>query len=276
MSPEAPDQELHERGAELIRAAFERARESGLEGWMTMTPAVLKNRILDATDRTFDESKWGASSFAEFLRQFDDVVVPVPDSRPPQVMRIQSQPAAAPQDTDGDPALNIGPKRRIRKDLWEAILNYSSDLPYYWDGVRAVKVSPDEARTDMKLPTLAKHEFSQWRRDFVARESARQPATAARLATWLEKEQPLVALPRGLRTAWVIDLKTRVFTRLEDWFGSKGIAPPVDLVYEEEPEETPDSVDPLRELVLAAVQVMKREELEALQLPAAVLMRLKG
>lgn len=106
MSPGAPDQELYERGAELIRAAFERARESGSEGWRTMTPAVLKNRILDATDRTFDESKWGASSFAEFLRQFDDVVVPASDSRPPQVMLMQAQPAAAPQDA-GDQALDI-------------------------------------------------------------------------------------------------------------------------------------------------------------------------
>jgi len=274
MSSEAPDPESHERGAELIRAAFERARESGSKGWRMMTPAVLKNRILDATDRTFDESKWGASSFAEFLLQFDDVVVSVPDSRPPQVMLMQAQPAMASQNT-GDQGLDIGSKRRIRPDLWEAILNYSSDLPYYWDGARAVKVPPDDVRADMKLPTLAKHEFSQWRRDFVTRESASQPATAERLATWLEKEQPLVALPRGLRTAWVIDLKMRVFTRLKDWFDSKGIAPPGDLVYDQESEEATDSAAPLRELVLAAVRVMNSEELEALQLPAAVLMRLK-
>jgi len=238
-----------------------------------MTPAVLKNRILDATERAFDESEWGASSFAEFLRKFDDVVVPVANSRPPQVILVPQ--SATGSQTTGHPVQDIGSKRRIRPDLWEAVLNYSSDLPYYWDGARAVKGALDGVPAEMKLPTLAKHEFSEWRRDFIAQQSPDQPAVRARLQTWLEKDQPLVALPRSLRTSWVIDLKMRVFKRLDEWFQARGIAPPDDLVYDEELDEGPDAADPLRERVLAAVREMSRGELEALQLPATVLLRLK-
>lgn len=237
-----------------------------------MTPAVLKNRLLDATDRTFDESDWNASSFAEFLKQFDDVVAPVPDSRPPQIKLVQGESSSAPEEIR-----DIGSRRRIRPDLWDAVLDYSSDLRYFWDGTRAVKVAPDEVSAGVELPTLDKSEFSEWRHEFVRRESANHPRASARLVSWLEKDQPLVALPRPLRTAWVIELKMRVFRRLEDWFQAKGIAPPDDLVYDDELAGSPDATaDPLRERVLAAVRAMSREELETLQLPATVLMRIKG
>ena len=234
-----------------------------------MTPAVLKNRLLDATDRTFDESDWNASSFAEFLKQFDDVVIPVPDSRPHQLRLVQGGSSSASEIRD------IGSRRRIRPDLWDAILDYSSDLRYFWDGTRAVKVAPAEVSAGVELPTLDKGEFSEWRREFVRRESANHPGAAAHLASWLEKDQPLVALPRPLRTSWVIELKMRVLGRLEEWFQAKEIAPPDDLVYDDELAERPNDPDPLRERVLSAVRVMSREELEALQLPATVLMRIK-
>jgi hypothetical protein len=261
---------LHERGAELIRAAFERARKSGASEWQTMTPAVLKNRLLDATNRTFDESDWNASSFAEFLEQFDDVVDSVPYSRPPQIKLVQDESSSAPQEIR-----DIGSRRRIRPDLWDAILDYSSDLRYFWDGTRAVKIAPGEVSAGVELPTLDKSEFSEWRREFVRREGAKHPPARVRLVSWLEKDQPLVALPRPLRTSWVVELKMRVVGRLEDWFQAKGIAPPDDLVYDDELAESPDA-DPLRERVLAAVRAMTREELETLQLPATVLMRIKG
>lgn len=256
----------------MIRTAFERARKSGVPEWQTMTPAVLKNRLLDATDRTFDESDWNASSFAEFLKQFDDVVAHVPDSRPPQIKLVGGESPSAPQEIR-----DIGSRRRIRPDLWDAILDYSSDLRYFWDGTRAVKVAPDEVATGVELPTLDKREFSEWRSDFVRRESANHPSSSPRLVSWLEKDQPLVALLRPLRTSWVIELKMRVFGRLEDWFQAEGIAPPDDLVYDDELAESPDhDSDPLRERVLAAVRAMSREELETLQLPATVLIRIKS
>lgn len=272
MNRRAPDQELHEQGAELIRAAFERARESGAPQWQTMTPAVLKNRLLDATDRTFDESDWNASSFAEFLKQFDDVLAPVPDSRPPQIRLVQGESFSAQREIR-----DIGSKRRIRPDLWDAVLDHSSDLRYFWDGKRAVQVAPDEDPVGVELPTLDKSEFSEWRHEFVRRESLNHPRARARLVSWLEKDQPLVALPRPLRTSWVVELKMRVFGRLEDWFQAEGIAPPDDLVYDDDLAGSPDrDADALRERVLAAVRAMSREELETLQLPATVLMRIKG
>lgn len=183
---------------------------------------------------------------------------------------MQGQPSSAPQEIR-----DLGSRRRIRPDLWNAILDYSSDVRYCWDGSRAVKVAPGDALAGEELPTLDKSEFSDWRREFVRRESANHPQAGARLTSWLEKDQPLLALSRPLRTSWVVELKMRVFGRLEEWFQAKGIAPPDDLVYDDEPTGSPDDADPLRERVLAAVRAMSHEELEALQLPATVLIRIK-
>ena len=49
------DDNADERGAQLVQAAFERARATGREGWRTMKLAVFKNRLLDATERQFSE-----------------------------------------------------------------------------------------------------------------------------------------------------------------------------------------------------------------------------
>ncbi len=48
-----------------------------------MTLAVLKNRVLDHTDRSFDEARWGAGSFREFVGMFPEVVSVDSSTRPP-------------------------------------------------------------------------------------------------------------------------------------------------------------------------------------------------
>lgn len=47
---------------ELVLRAFAWARASGRENWRVMTVALLKNRLLDLTEKKFDESRWGAGS----------------------------------------------------------------------------------------------------------------------------------------------------------------------------------------------------------------------
>jgi len=112
----------HTEGTDLILAAFAQARTSGREDWRQMTVAVLKNRILSLTNRTFDERRWGAASFREFVDQFDDVVSPDTSTRPPIVELIGPDPHALLQDSVGEqPCAGTTPERRIAADQRQAM-----------------------------------------------------------------------------------------------------------------------------------------------------------
>lgn len=265
--------ELHERGARLIQEAFTLARDAGAPGWETMTTAVLKNRMLDLTDRTFKEADWGAASFRDFVLQFDDVLEDVSGSWPPEVRLRQG--VALPPLQPADPGMDVGANRFIRRDLWKAALDYSSGNRYYWDGQRAVP-SEGEVTSEAKvLPTVTEEELKVWRVEFVQEQSTENTERASLLYGWLERTEPLSQLPTSLRVPWVIELKSRVLTRLKDWFDAEGIPVPADIVTRGEGRRESD-IDALREGVLAAVRSMSRSELEALQLPATVLLRHRG
>jgi len=270
--------ESHDRGVELIRAAFERACQSGNSEWRSMTAAVLKNRLLDLTERRFDESNWGAESFTGFLAQFGDVVELDLGSHPPEVRLLGADRADATSPSSmRRPLPELGPRRRIRADLWDAVLDYSG-VRYVWDGQRAVPVNEGSAVSSTELlPSLTREEFKQWRTEFVQRQCEGNPALAPRLNDWLEREQPLAALPAPLRISWVVELKGRVLKRLDSWFEGRGEPlPPAAIVGDESSSPGPEADDSaLRERVLDAVRTMSREELETLQLPARVLLREK-
>lgn len=268
----------HEEGVQLIRNAFSRARETGAPEWRTMTAAVLKNRILDLTSRAFDEADWGASSFRVFLEQFDDVVAVDASTRPPRVTIREDATALAPSsERDGLP--DIGPQKRVRADLWNAVLDYSGRWAYLWDDGRVTKAVPDRLPAGGKvLPSLTKAEFKGWRSDFLDRIGGEHAGAQPFLRNWLEREEPLATLPPEFRIPWVVELKGRVLKRLQDWFRDNNVIPPLDLVVGE--DETLQAsqgkgAEDLRQYVLAAVREMTAAELGALQLPASVAFRVK-
>lgn len=242
-----------------------------------MKTAVLKNRLLDLTNRQFKESDWGADSFRGFVERFDDVVAIVPGEHPLAV-RLLARDCSGPLVAEGETAAQApdpGPRFRIRRDLWEAILDHSSGTRYVWDGQRAVPVSDGGLAEEANLlPTLSEEEYQSWRSEFVRARSSENSSAASFLYVWLEKEQPLGMLPSPLRVAWIIELKQRVIERLQAWFKERGIDPPSDLLTDEAPtQDEKVDVEALRELVLATVRGMSRAELESLRLPARVLMR---
>ena len=69
-----PEETMTEESRTLIERAFAKAQESGRADWHKMTVAVLKNRLLDLTERSFRESDYGASTFLEFVRSHDDIL----------------------------------------------------------------------------------------------------------------------------------------------------------------------------------------------------------
>ena len=100
-----------------------------------MRIAVLKNRLLQMSDRKFDERKHGAHSFREMLGQY------------PHILRIDS----------ADVELSAGKKmpdakQRVRADLWRAVMDYSSGRRYAWDTVQQC-ARPAEAGDTLIIPT---------------------------------------------------------------------------------------------------------------------------
>lgn len=228
-----------------------------------MTAAVLKNRILQATSREFDERDYGATSFGNLLRQVPDLVEFDDTDRPPKA-RLLDTAAASPAVTS-----RIG-SGRLRSDLWDAVLDYSSEGVYVWDGARAVSVSADEAVGKPQLPTISAAVLSGWRRDFAASHPGRD------LDDWAERGLGTMALPGDLRRTWNQTLKSKVLETLEPWFDEQGMALPADVAPEagSQPsaKDSPEAED-LRKFLLRCVAVMRPSELKAMQVPAAVALR---
>lgn len=271
--------EKHQQGADLIRQAFVRARQSGSPDWQTMTIAVLKNRLLDLTNREFKESEWGATTFKEFVEKFGDIVTLDEISRPPRVTLCGDAAVPLPGGEPAGTARDIGPRKRIRNDLWIAVLDYGGGDSYVWENGHATSVDPGQVSSGQKvLPSLTKADFKAWRAEFVDRISAESSGAEPFLRSWLEREQPLGMLPPEYRIPWVVELKRRVLGRLEDWFRSNDLPIPPDLVVgDEEPQQESrgEGTSALRDYVLAAIREMTDDELEALQLPATAALRIK-
>src|SRR5947209_1662910 len=58
----------------LIKAAFEAARGRGKLDWRRMTLGVLKNRLLQLTNRRFSETELGFTTLEDMLGNFGDLV----------------------------------------------------------------------------------------------------------------------------------------------------------------------------------------------------------
>jgi hypothetical protein len=268
------DKKTLDSGARLIEAAFGVARSQGRDDWRTMTDAVLKNRILDLTDRGFHERDWGATSFRGFLQLFSNLVDIDTTSRPALVRWIGEGGEESPLAVAG-PSFQLGPHRRIRDDLWTAVLDYSSGQTYYWNGEGAETGDGGEGSNgNHRLPTLTREEFAVWRAEFVDQASAENPMAEGVLESWRDSEAGTAALPRPLRSVWIGELKGKVLSRVLDWFRQQKLDPPVDLVQDAAPHRPADArTEEIRELILKCVQVMSRPQLEELRLPADVVLR---
>lgn len=272
--------QLHAAGAALIRDAFAVSRKSGGEHWDRMTTAVLKNRILSLTDRSFDESDWGAASFREFVGGFPDLVDVDASVRPAQV--VLRDPSLVSNET----ASIDDPQKRIRHDLWTAVLDFASEGEYVWRDGRAVLLAPgDVAPVDDidRVPTITAERLDEWRSTFVAESVSEglSPRIVDGLRLWQSERRPDWTIARFVRRRWNARLKKFVLRAIQDWFEARGESAPDDLVSvtsraQRRPSSSPhqDDVDQLRDVVVRLVRAMTREELEELRLPAAAYLRL--
>lgn len=273
------DADLHQEGAELIRRAFEAAQGSEVADWRSMTSAVLKNRILDLTGREFDESRWGAENFRGFVDQYGEILEVDTTKRPPRVIYLPETTDSEAQSSDagkGPPITRVasGRSKRIRRDLWRAIVDYSSSQIYVWENEMAVPRG-DDADARPVLPTLDQTELRGWREDFVGATTLPEDADLGPyLTAWAKSESGTPGLPGPLRQQWIENFKNRVAQRLLDWFSENSIVPPLDLVEDARPRrKMSTNVEALRSYVMDCVRAMNQAELEDLRLPPSAALR---
>jgi hypothetical protein len=240
-----------------------------------MTIAVLKNRLLNLTDRSFQEKDYGARTIAEFVRRYPDLLLLDDSSFPPKVrLRTSDTTTTAPADVH---------RSRIRPDLWKAIVDYQSGLTYIWDGEAARPaddLSADEAEQQRVLPTLSVEELDVWRREFLdnVEELIRDDSSAMEQARrWIDSRLGTPYLPASLRTPWNQELKRRVIDRLATWFAAQELPAPADLLQARPVGRSqPVGADTLRQLILRCVQVMTENELRQMNLPPSAVLRAYG
>ena len=116
----------------LILEPFRSARQRGKVDWHQMHLGVLKNKILDSTHREFDEKRWGFETFGELVATLsDDIHLLFPDKRPP-IAELTDSARKEIEQAGPVPAEQRLPER-LRVDLWNAVMDYSSGREYVWD-----------------------------------------------------------------------------------------------------------------------------------------------
>jgi hypothetical protein len=283
-----PHDEALSRARALVLDAFARARQAGKANWTVMTTAVLKNRLLDLTDRDFSESQFGARDMVAFVRAMPDLLDLTPTEDGPAIVELRD-----PALVDGLPPLPTGSgeqaqgvrgRERLRPDLWRAAMDWGGERSYVLDGGR-VRV---KAEGDERLPVfepVTEADFLAWKEAFVQRElETADPSSAELLQTWRSMAGPSRILGKKLQDRWMSHLRHQVAARVDSWFSQHGEASPDDLfvgpltgpsgVRESGTFDEPAGEDRrLKEFVLRCVHAMTAAELRALSIPAAAASR---
>lgn len=235
-------------------AAFEAARSKGKPEWRRMRIAVLKNRLLQMTSRSFDERMYGAHSFREFLDMHRNLV---------RVDGADVELLGAEDERDA--------RARIRPDLWRAMMDYTSGRSYAWDS-ELQRARPAEEGDTLMLPTISREDMDKWRRTFADSRS-----DDPRVASWLAQGMGTKGLPRRLQGVWTGFVRDRIADRLREWLGANGIELEPLIAKPHEGSGPIRASEELRNLVLRCVAVMTPVELSDLRLsPGVVLRALRG
>lgn len=234
-----------------------------------MTVAVLKNRLLQLTNRAFSEEAYGAKSLVELFSQYHDLIAIDLGTRPPTVEWRETNTVAPEPDRPG----------RVRADLWQAVLDYASGKQFEWDTAHAQARAVGVAEPTRRLPTLDATVLAAWRKSFVDEHVATltEADDQERLKHWSEKGLGTQHVPKRLQSAWNAYLKRQVIERLEQWFSESDIMMPKLIA---EPHKSLSTASPatsaLRQFVHRCVDMMSERELEGLVLPAGTVFRAQG
>jgi len=237
-----------------------------------MTTAVLKNRLLQMTQRRFSVEALGFSSLQALLGEFP-AIVRLDHTTSPTTVEFLGEATPAPKW----PA-SSSQRTRVRDDLWNAMLNYTAGHAWVWDEpaerARPALDSDDEA---VVMPTIQQQELAELRAEFSDRYAESAPEEEKlRLARWSKEGLGTAELPPPLRSDWNALVKRTVLDRLKSWFEAEGIELPNDLLVAEATsagQPADEELVRLRSLVIDCVRMMTLSELASLTLPAGAVFR---
>lgn len=231
---------------ELVRTAFLQAQQKFGPQTQTMTLAVLKNRLLQITNREFQPQDFGVKDLKAFItllapgfrltgkppRLFVELCSPSEAHNSLAEAPKPSAPEVEETSTSGTPVLPSS--GRIRSDLWLAIIDYTSGLTYVWDQ-RSGNARPERpGDNEPRMPTLTQEELTDWRQTFL--DTHRQVLSGTALVSaqhWQEQGLSTNYLPVELQQPWNRELTLRVRLRLQEFFTSLKQQPsvPSDVEY---------------------------------------------
>lgn len=253
---------------ELVLRAFSKAAQQQKPEWYRMHGTVLKNRLLDLTERAFDEEDYGAQNFLGFVKLFDYLLNTDLSVRPYVVELLE------PYRSRVGEAATVASGQWIRSDLWRATVDYSSLGEWLWNPSSGTVVNTDEgplADGCLPLPTLDPAVLGKWRTEFAGEHhDALDDDERRQVEKWSTQGLRSSALPRHLLRSWNALVRDRVEQRLVDFFDTHGLTPPSDLLSFNEPRR-PESE--LRSFVARCVDLMSEAELKELSIPTHVAMR---
>lgn len=260
-----------QKAQQLIAQAYEQARRSGKQDWRKMTTAVLKNRLLDLTEGTFDQAAYGATTFMDFVARNSDTLK-LDSSTVPPLVELRNA-AASPQPSDE--AVDVKTPHRIRPDLWKAAIDYSSGRRYVWDiaGRRAVPSTGGDG--EVTISTVTEDLQRSWRQQFIADVRGTLSAEETdQIDRWLQQHLGVSHLPVRLMSKWTSSFRDRVREHLLQWFAESNLQPPDDMMsIDRGASGASEETEALRELVLSVVRKMTRDELSRLTLPPGAVFR---
>lgn len=216
----------------LVQAAFSQAKRKNRAEGTLMTLAVLKNRLLSITDRKFSPATFGATDMRSFVDGLSPDVLIIESSD--RILRVRLV-----NDLDAAPSVGTSPHKkqgvrrpailqadyvpgrggRIRDDLWDAVMDYSSGLHYVWDDQAGAARPVQPGESAVAMPTITPAVLAEWRLSFL---NEHQPSLIggdlASAQRWQELGLATTYLPSALQQLWNRELALRVRLRIQEFF----------------------------------------------------------
>lgn len=247
----------------LVQAAFAKAQSKSSSPVKTMSLAVLKNRLLDLTARQFSPSDFGAADMRSFVALLSpDFTIVDPQASHPKV-KLNGEPSRRAADTargkvplqkppvQADPIPDRG--GRIRRDLWDAVMDYRRGLHYVWDDRAGIARpgTPDEHLAAM--PTITPAELAEWRQSFLNHhQDSLDSSDLAIVQRWQELGLATAYLPPALQQPWNREVGFRVRLRIQEFFAKYSSSSATAASQVAPSEENYEAEDGYADLIAAA------------------------
>lgn len=255
----SPNPELNtQRALALVEQAFAQAeRRKGPSG-RRMSLSVLKNRLLQLTNRQFTPLEYGAIDLKDLLerlaprlillREKGQIFAELRDVRTVGAMSAARRPDRIAKQTPlVEAAPHVSESGRIRGDLWIAMVDYTSGRRYVWDDTQGVARQADSEDPRPLFPTISADEFDRWRLEFLEGADAGLDAADRILAErWRTQRLSTANLPAALQQRWNAEITRRVRQRLHMFFGARLVSAASSTV------STMDRVSEIEERIAAA------------------------